>query len=246
MVVKSAPETTTTVSTPFCVTITETATASATVLSCSSCSPGISATVTETTTATVTETTTVSATETVPVNTASFCQSIVPLVQIANGTQSQEIVCSDTAQGLIPSVDNMASTLIKTPENNAIVGLNQDILVEIISNNINLGFFSNPTLNYYSDPQTLDPSGKINGHIHISLEKIEDIGFPDAKNPVFFRGFDQPSVTGQLSTIIPGNVIVFAGLYRVCTITTSGSHQPVLMPIARRGSVDDCIRITVL
>jgi len=36
-----------------------------------------------------------------------------------------------------------------------------------------------------------------------------------------------------------------AGLYRCCTMASSFAHTPVIMPVAQRGSQDDCIRFTV-
>lgn len=36
-----------------------------------------------------------------------------------------------------------------------------------------------------------------------------------------------------------------AGNYRVCTMTSSSNHQPVLMPVAQRGAQDDCQKFVV-
>jgi hypothetical protein len=36
-----------------------------------------------------------------------------------------------------------------------------------------------------------------------------------------------------------------AGNYRVCSMTSSSNHQPVLMPVAQRGAQDDCQKFTV-
>lgn len=37
-----------------------------------------------------------------------------------------------------------------------------------------------------------------------------------------------------------------AGNFRVCTLTSSSNHQAVIMPVAQRGSQDDCTKFTVV
>jgi hypothetical protein len=241
VVIKDIPETTTT-KVP-CVTTTETP-----VVATTSCD-----TLTITVVITVTDTTTVvSPTETCiqPLSTGTpvldtFCRGLDPLLTLSDGTQSSNVTCSDTVQGVIPSIDNMVSTIIKTPDNNSIFALNDDILIQISSNNMNFGFFTDPNFSYYTDAQSLNAEGKINGHSHVVIEEIKADGFPDPKAPIFFRGLDQDTVTGELSLVVPGNVFSSSGIYRICTITSSSSHQPILLPIARRGTADDCIRINI-
>jgi len=48
---------------------------------------------------------------------------------------------------------------------------------------------------------------------------------------------------GGLTAAVAGGLP--AGSYRLCTMTSSSNHQPVLMPVAQRGAQDDCIRFTV-
>jgi len=43
----------------------------------------------------------------------------------------------------------------------------------------------------------------------------------------------------------PVNGLNETGDYRLCTMTSSFAHQPVLMPVAQRGGQDDCVRFTV-
>ncbi len=67
----------------------------------------------------------------------------------------------------------------------------------------------------------------------------------DARKIDFFKGLNQKSSDGlTLSLEIPAGTLS-NGKYRICSITGSNSHQPVIMPVARRGSQDDCIRVNV-
>jgi hypothetical protein len=62
---------------------------------------------------------------------------------------------------------------------------------------------------------------------------------------VFFKGLNDPAVDGTLSVVIPAGTLP-VGLLRICSISGSESHQPVVMPVAQRGSQDDCIRVEVV
>lgn len=180
----------------------------------------------------------------------SFCSSIGQGNITANGTQVKTQSCSNTPMGTIPSFDNMISTLIRSPVNGAIVLIDQNITVRVQAININYGFFEDPIDEYYVSPQRVGANGNINGHTHIVIEKILDGGnFPDPRTPLFFEGLnDKSDETNSLSALVLGSVFTDSGpgTYRICTITASQGHQSVLMPVARRGSTDDCIRIIVI
>ena len=103
------------------------------------------------------------------------------------------------------------------------------------------------------EPQTLDVDGNILGHTHVVIQKLS-IGFDDrvqeppaANEFVFFKGLNQDDsdIAGRL-TVAVADGIQETGLFRICTMTASFGHQPVLMPIARRGAQDDCIRVRVV
>lgn len=67
----------------------------------------------------------------------------------------------------------------------------------------------------------------------------------DARKFDFFKGLNEPAVAGgTLSVNIPAGKLK-DGQYRICSITGTDTHQPVIMPVAQRGSQDDCIRINV-
>lgn len=61
----------------------------------------------------------------------------------------------------------------------------------------------------------------------------------------FFKGInDAGNGEGLLSATVNGGLP--AGNYRVCTLASSTNHQPVIMPVAQRGTADDCTKFTVI
>lgn len=163
--------------------------------------------------------------------------------ELEDGTQKAGGSCSKTVQGEIPDSDHMVSTLIVEPENGARIPPNKPFRVAAASTNLITGFFTDPKTQYYVRPQELQ-DGKIKGHNHVTIQKIEDgKRIPDPKLFAFFKGLDQKAQGGLLTVDVANGLA--AGNYRICTMVASFSHQPVLMPVAQRGAQDDCIRIAV-
>ncbi|CAG8487312.1 3488_t:CDS:2 [Dentiscutata heterogama] len=162
----------------------------------------------------------------------------------ANGTQiktgkDKSGFCSSLIQGQIPSNLNMVSTLILKPTNDEQIKANKTFLVKIKVKNLNTGFFSDPNTEYYTSSQELDNNGLIKGHTHVVVQKLDDENPPDPTAFAFFKGLNDKADNGVLSTIVtPG---LPRGLYRLCTMSSSFTHQPVIMPVAQRGSQDDCL-----
>jgi len=143
----------------------------------------------------------------------------------------------------------MVSTLIVFPPNGATFRLGKKIKIILRSRNIQYGFFEDPNTRYYARPQTLNRFGNIQGHNHITIQKLESLGSPpSAKNPLYFEGLNEVGRRGELRTIISPDLFkeTGPGIYRICTMTSSRSHLPVFMPVARRGPQDDCIRINII
>jgi len=166
----------------------------------------------------------------------------------SNGTQNRQGFCSSEIQGEIPNAKSMVSTIITFPENGCTLEANKNFTVEVKIININTGFFTDATTDYYDLPQQLGDNGFINGHSHIVIQQILSKDTPlDPSLFSFFKGLNDAAVDGVLSQVVgtlknPG---LPAGCYRLCTMSSSFSHQPVIMPVAQRGSQDDCIRFTV-
>lgn len=81
--------------------------------------------------------------------------------------------------------------------------------------NLVAGSFTNADATYFAAPQTVSSSGQV-----------------DAGNG-----------NGLLSAVVDGGLP--AGNYRVCTMASSSNHQPVIMPVAQRGTADDCTKFVV-
>jgi len=159
-------------------------------------------------------------------------------LQLANGS------CSKTVQGEIPNSDHMVSTIIFSPRNGDCLDSNKPFDVNSRTINLHTGEFDDPAKQYYKFPQELDDNGLIFGHSHITIQKLEsDDQPPDPKVFAFFLGLNNPAKDDVLTANVKKGLP--EGSFRICTMVASFGHQPTLMPVAQRGSQDDCIRIAV-
>lgn len=165
-------------------------------------------------------------------------------LDIANGDQNKEGSCSQTFMGEIPNIDRMISTLIRFPANNEVITENKPFTIRTETTNLNTGFFSDPAKTYYKFPQALDKSGRIQGHSHVTIQKLNGRGVPDPRIFAFFKGLNEKAKNGILTADVEKGLP--AGNYRLCTMSSAFSHQPVLMPVAQRGAQDDCVRFKVI
>jgi transcription initiation factor TFIID subunit 15 len=149
--------------------------------------------------------------------------------------------------GDIPSTANMISAIITSPGPGEDLAANTDFTISVQVQGLVAGTFTNPDLTYYAAPQQLQ-GGQIVGHTHVTVQDLNgDIATTTPPNPddfVFFKGInDAGNGNGLLSAAVAGGLA--AGTYRVCSMTSSSNHQPVLMPVAQRGAQDDCQKFTV-
>lgn len=157
--------------------------------------------------------------------------------------------CSTTIQGEIPAKSNMPSTIIVTPENGSTISAKTTFDIEVEVENVETGHFSDPETQYYTEPQSINDDGLILGHLHVVVQQITTPKTPlDPTVFQFFEGLNDPG-TGvgkgaqSLTATVDGGLS--AGNYRLCTLSGTDSHQPWIMPVAKRGSQDDCIRFNV-
>ncbi|KAL2911154.1 hypothetical protein HK105_209402 [Polyrhizophydium stewartii] len=159
-------------------------------------------------------------------------------------------LCSSTTMGLIMAFNKMVSTVIIRPKVNECQNLDaqQNVTFEVDMVNMVTGFFNLANEQYYMAPQTLDAkTSTVEGHQHITVQKLdENLGSPpDPKIFAFFKGINNAATDAgkrRLQAVMPGGTIKEAGLYRICSMTGTDSHQPVLSPVIRRGPQEDCIR----
>ena len=150
--------------------------------------------------------------------------------------------------GQLPGTGNMVSSIILNPQDRGSIPANQDFTIEVRINNIAAGTFTNPANTYYAAPQALDGSGNIIGHVHVTVQDTGGDMNPlqplDLTQFAFFKGINTPpNDQGLLTADVEGGLP--EGNYRLCTLTAAANHQPVLMPVAQRGSQDDCVRFSV-
>jgi len=159
---------------------------------------------------------------------------------LGNGTQNRDGSCVETVMGEIPDVNNMISTLVRNPRDGDKIPANENFTIEVESINLVTGFFDDPVNEYYIFPQSLNDEGKIRGHSHVTVQKLNEDDIPDPRIFAFFKGLNDVANNNILSVLVVGGVP--AGKYRLCTMVSSFAHQCVLMPVAQRGAQDDCIR----
>ncbi|KAJ6260445.1 hypothetical protein Dda_4671 [Drechslerella dactyloides] len=165
-----------------------------------------------------------------------------------NGLQVKGGSCNGIVMGDIPATNKMVSTLILFPNPDSNLVENQNFNIQLRTDNLKAGFFTNAAETYYSAPQQVDPqTGTIIGHTHVTVQLIDDASGrpPPAGTFAFFKGINTPANgQGILSAVVTGGLP--AGKYRCCTMSSAANHQPVLMPVAQRGAQDDCQRFTVV
>jgi len=183
------------------------------------------------------------ASETSTNNFINFCLTTLKQFPLTDGQQLKGGSCNNAPMGLLPSADKMVSTILIFPQDGDVVEANKDFTISVLSTNIKLGVFTNAQQTYLAAPQTLDPStNEIIGHTHVTVQPITSTTTPpDPTKFAFFKGINTAAdAQGQVSADVAGGLP--PGDYRVCTMTSAANHQPVVMPIAQRGSQDDCVR----
>ncbi|KAJ3930169.1 MAG: hypothetical protein NXY57DRAFT_1013318 [Lentinula lateritia] len=164
---------------------------------------------------------------------------------ITNGLQITTGSCNPAPIGTIPSVSNMPSAKFEFPTNMGTVTGNTEFTIKLNMNNLDTGNFVNANENYFAAPQQLNSDGQIIGHTHVVIEAINGLADTTPSDPqkfAFFKGINTAAVNGQVTADVTSGVP--AGTYRICTINSSSNHQPVIVPIAQHGSLDDCVYFT--
>ncbi|PMD65453.1 uncharacterized protein K444DRAFT_625030 [Hyaloscypha bicolor E] len=168
---------------------------------------------------------------------------------LTNGLQFTTGSCNGIPMGDIPAKSQMVSSIITFPLSGSKT-IESDVTFNITVQTQNLvaGSFTNADATYYAAPQALS-GGKVVGHTHVTVQDLGPNLNPkqplDATQFAFFKGInDAGDGKGGLTAVVTGGLP--AGNYRVCTMTSSSNHQPVLMPVAQRGTPDDCTKFTVI
>ena len=149
--------------------------------------------------------------------------------------------------GDIPAKSNMVSSIITFPETGTEIPSDTSFAVTVQMSNLVAGFFTDADTTYYAGPQFLQ-NGVVVGHTHVTIQDLGNSLNPkvalDPTQFAFFKGInDAGNGEGLLTANVTGGLP--AGNYRVCTMASAANHQPVLMPVAQRGTPDDCTKFVV-
>src|SRR5277367_2054320 len=137
----------------------------------------------------------------------------------------------------------MPSSLVVFPGHNEDLPANTNFTIAVTQQGMDLGFFTNAKLTYYSAPTFLNDEGLIIGHTHVTVQDLGGSFNPttpaDPTIFAFFLGINTPlNQDSQVFAAVPGGLP--AGFYRVCTMVANSNHSPLQMPVAQRGAQDDC------
>lgn len=164
---------------------------------------------------------------------------------ITNGLQITSGSCNPAPIGTIPAVSLMPSSKFSNPANGDTITANQAFTISMNIQNLDTGNFVNANENYFAAPQQLNAQGQIIGHTHVVIEAINGLADTTPTNPqtfAFFKGVNTAAVNGAVTADVTSGVP--AGTYRLCSINSSSNHQPVIVPVAQHGGLDDCVYFT--
>ena len=139
----------------------------------------------------------------------------------------------------------MPSAKFASPKNGDTLKENTAFNITMAVANFETGNFVNAKENYFSAPQQLNGQGQIIGHSHVVVETLKalDQTTPtDPKKFAFFKGLNDPAANGVLTAEVTSGLP--AGFYKLSSINTAANHQPVLVPIAQHGSLDDAVYVS--
>ncbi|ESZ91490.1 ribosomal protein s17 [Sclerotinia borealis F-4128] len=177
-------------------------------------------------------------------NFINFCSGTT----LTNGLQVTGGSCNGIPMGKLPSKSAMvSSTILNPPTGGKGIASDKTFNITVQMSNIVAGSFTNADSTYFAAPQDLS-GGKVVGHTHVTVQDLGKSLNPskalDATQFAFFKGInDAGNGNGLLSAVVTGGLP--AGNYRVCTMASSSNHQPVIMPVAQRGTADDCTKFVV-
>ncbi|KAL4808823.1 hypothetical protein BDV18DRAFT_157760 [Aspergillus unguis] len=183
-----------------------------------------------------------------PANFINYCSKRV----LTNGKGFDQESCNGIVMGEIPSAKNMISTIITHPLPGQPLPARTSFAVKFQTSNLTAGSVTNPSLTVYSAPQSLR-DGKVIGHVHVTIQFLLDYSNveemlilpPNPAEFVFFETvFGVGDGKGGFGVVVEEGLP--AGLYRVCTMVAASNHQPVIMPVVRRGAQDDCQKFSVV
>jgi hypothetical protein len=139
----------------------------------------------------------------------------------------------------------MPSAKFVFPKNMATIKANKNFTVKMAIRQLETGNFVNADANYFSAPQQLSGNGQVKGHSHVVIEKLSALDQTDPTDPnqfAFFKGLNDKQQGGILTADVDKGLP--EGVYKISSINTAANHQPVLVPVAQHGSLDDVVYVS--
>jgi len=179
-------------------------------------------------------------------NFINFCLTAKGM-PITDGKQVKTGSCNPAPIGLIPATSNMPSCKFVFPKNNDVIQENKPFNIKLRVSKLETGNFVNAQTNYFAAPQQLNKKGQVIGHSHVVVERINNIRQDTPTDPnvfAFFKGVnDKADAQGILTATVEKGLP--AGTYRLSSIIAAANHQPVIVPVAQRGTLDDAVYFQV-
>jgi hypothetical protein len=179
-------------------------------------------------------------------NFINFCAT-VPNLPITNGKQITTGSCNPAIMGIIPATTNMPSSKFVFPTNFGTVPANTQFTIQMAIAGMETGFFVNAQENYFAAPQFTNAQGQVQGHSHVVVQLIDSLQQTTPADPkvfAFFKGLNAKAENGILSASVDKGLP--AGVYKLASINTAANHQPILVPVAQHGSLDDAVYVCTL
>jgi len=168
-------------------------------------------------------------------------------VPITDGKQIKTGSCNPAPIGLIPATTNMPSCKFVFPRNNDVIEENKSFNIQLRVSKLQTGNFVNAQTNYFAAPQQLNQNGQVIGHSHVVVERINNLRQDTPTDPnvfAFFKGVnDKANAQGILTATVDKGLP--AGTYRLASIIAAANHQPVIVAVAQRGTLDDAVYFEV-
>ncbi|KAJ6501890.1 hypothetical protein C8R45DRAFT_819323, partial [Mycena sanguinolenta] len=171
-------------------------------------------------------------------NFINFCATTTAV--ISDGTQLTGGSCNPAPMGMIPAASDIPSVLITQPAKGSTLQANTTFPLQLLVDNLQTGFFTSFTSNFLSAPQQVDTMGIILGHYHVVIDQLDalDSPFPtDSLDFAYFSIISDVDTTGEINTEITNGLP--EGFYRMTVTPRAANHQPVLVPIAQHGALND-------
>jgi len=178
-------------------------------------------------------------------NWINYCKTVN--MTLTNGQQIPGGSCNPVPIGIIPSTKNMPSSKFIFPPNFAAVTKNQTFTIQLAISHLETGWFTNSAETFMSAPTEINANGDVMGHSHFVIQKLTGFGQTTPIDPqtfVFFKAVNDPAENGVLSTNVTGGLPV--GYYRIAAFHSGANHQPIALPVAGRGTMDDMVYFSVL